>query len=147
MNSEQGLAATVERSFDRVPGYLNTASVGLPTRQTLEVFRNRLTEWQLGRCQPASFDPDVGRGRAAYARIADVSQERVGIIGQASVATGMVAGSLPAGAKVLGAEEDFTSVLFPFLSDDRLEVRLVPLEELLESIDEQVDLVAVSAVQ
>ena len=57
-----------------------------------------------------------------------------------------MAASLRPRSVVLAAEEDFTSVLFPFLRAD-LEVRLVPLDRLLESITDEVDLVAVSAVQ
>jgi selenocysteine lyase/cysteine desulfurase len=38
-------------------------------------------------------------------------------------------------------------VIFPFLADDRLSVRAVPLGRLLDEIDDAVDLVAVSAVQ
>jgi selenocysteine lyase/cysteine desulfurase len=50
---------------------------------------------------------------------------------------------------VLAAEEDFTSVLFPFLAhaDRGVQVRTVPLAGLVEAIGPGVDLVAVSAVQ
>jgi selenocysteine lyase/cysteine desulfurase len=71
----------------------------------------------------------------------------VALVGQVSVASGMVAAGLPHGATVLCAEEDFTSMLFPFLADDRLEVRTVPLDGLLDAVSPGVDLVAVSAVQ
>ena len=65
---------------------------------------------------------------------------------QASQFVGLVAASLRPRSVVLAAEEDFTSVLFPFLRAD-LDVRLVPLDRLVDSITEDVDLVAVSAVQ
>jgi selenocysteine lyase/cysteine desulfurase len=133
--------------FDPVPGYLNTAAVGLPCRATLAELDRRIAEWREGRCDPPSFDADVARSRAAYARIVGVDASRVGVIGPASVGVGMVAASLADGATVLCAEEDFTSVLFPFLADPRLSVRTVPLERLVGHIDEDVDLVAVSAVQ
>jgi selenocysteine lyase/cysteine desulfurase len=50
---------------------------------------------------------------------------------------------------VLAAEEDFTSVLFPFLAhaDRDVRVETVPLDRLVESIRAGVNLVAVSAVQ
>jgi selenocysteine lyase/cysteine desulfurase len=63
------------------------------------------------------------------------------------VATGLVASSLPNGANVLCAEEDFTSVLFPFLADSRLNTKVVPLDDLIDQIEPGTDLVAVSAVQ
>ena len=130
-----------------MPGYLNTASVGLPTRQTMEACRERLDEWQAGGCAPPSFDADVRRSREAYARIAGTDSALVGIVGQASVVGGMVSVSLEEGATVLCAEEEFTSVTFPFLADPRVDVRFVPLAELLDAADGDVDLVAVSAAQ
>lgn len=69
------------------------------------------------------------------------------IASQVSVVAGLVASSCDAGTTVLCAEGDFTSVLFPFLADPRMNVRLVPLEALIDSITDDVDLVAVSAVQ
>jgi selenocysteine lyase/cysteine desulfurase len=50
---------------------------------------------------------------------------------------------------VLAAEGDFTSVLFPFLAQDRrgVAVELVPLERLAEAVGPEHDLVAVSSVQ
>src|SRR5215218_3680077 len=67
--------------------------------------------------------------------------------GAVSITTGLVASCLPEGSRVLSAEEDFTSVLFPFLVDPRLDVTVVPLDELLDQLRPTVDLVAVSAVQ
>ncbi|MDH3248387.1 MAG: aminotransferase, partial [Acidimicrobiia bacterium] len=125
-----GLEATVDRWFDRVPGYLNTASIGLPPKRTIAVCRERLLEWQAGRGDPPSFDPDVSRSRTAFASIAGTVPELVGIVGQVSTVAGMTAASLDDGAVVLCAEEEFTSVTFPFLADSRLETRFVPLDRL-----------------
>ncbi|HSF85989.1 MAG TPA: aminotransferase class V-fold PLP-dependent enzyme [Acidimicrobiia bacterium] len=141
------LDSSISELFSAGPGYLNTASVGLPPKRALEALRSRIEEWEAGAADPSSFDPDVDRARAAYADISGTTIQRVGIVGQVSVASGLVASSLPCGATVLLAEEDFTSVLFPFLVDGRLEVRTVPLHRLIESIGSSVDLVAVSAVQ
>jgi selenocysteine lyase/cysteine desulfurase len=62
---------------------------------------------------------------------------------------GLVAAALPAGARVLCAEGDFTSLLFPFLAQEERGVRveLAPLERLAEALGSQHDLVAVSSVQ
>jgi selenocysteine lyase/cysteine desulfurase len=133
--------------FPDVGGYLNTASLGLPSRPGLEAIERHLTEWREGRSEPPDFDDDVDRSRQAYARLAGVTPDMVAVHSQVSVIGGMVASSLPDGATVLCAEEDFTSVLFPFLVDQRLDVRVVRLEQLLDEIDAGVDLVAVSAVQ
>ena len=48
---------------------------------------------------------------------------------------------------MVSAEEDFTSVLWPFLARRELEVELVPLDDVAEAIDARTALVAVSAVQ
>ena len=133
--------------FERVPGYLNTATLGLPTRASLEVLQRCIAEWQAGALHAPSFDADVDRCRTAYAALAHTDPSRVAIASQASVAAGLVAGSTPAGSTVLCAEGDFTSVLFPFLADPDITVRLVPLDSLIDSISDDVDLVAVSAAQ
>ena len=77
-------------------------------------------------------------------RLSDVA------IGSAvSAFAGLIAASLPAGARVLCAREDFTSVLFPFLAQEPrgVHVDLVALDEIAEALDARHDLVAVSSVQ
>lgn len=134
-------------AFPDASGYLNTASLGLPATASVDAIRHHLDDWRAGRCEPPDFDDDVERSRRAFARLAGVGPDAVAAIGQVSVATGLVASSIPDGAHVLCADEDFTSVLFPFLADPRLRVTSVPLDRVLESISADVDLVAVSAVQ
>jgi selenocysteine lyase/cysteine desulfurase len=139
--------ALVTAAFERVPGYLNTATVGLPPRRALETLRVRLDEWAGGTSDPLSYDLEVDRARAAFGRLVGVAPEAVAVVSQVSVVSGMVAASLPAGSVVLCAREDFTSVLFPFLEVEELEVRVVALADLLSQVTDEVDLVAVSAVQ
>lgn len=69
--------------------------------------------------------------------------------GSVSVFAGLVAASLPAGAEVLVAAGDFTSVLFPFLAQQRrgVRVREVALEQIADAVDAATTLVAVSAAQ
>lgn len=141
------VAARAAVDFPKVPGYLNTATLGLPPHASVDRFRGLLDEWEEGRCDPPSFDADVARCREAYASIAGTVASTVGIVSQVSVVSGLVAASLPDGATVLVAEEEFTSVIFPFLADRRLSVRTVPLRDLLGEVGDGVDLVAVSAVQ
>jgi selenocysteine lyase/cysteine desulfurase len=70
----------------------------------------------------------------------------VAVAGQVSAFTGLVALSLERGARVLCAEGDFTSVIWPFLVA-RERVDLVPLEDVPGAVDGDTALVAVSAVQ
>jgi selenocysteine lyase/cysteine desulfurase len=137
----------IASEFPGARDYLNTASVGLPPARAVDVLRARIVEWQSGKCEPASYDPDVARARAAYARLVGTDAAHVAIAAQSSAVSGLVASSLPAGSRVLCAEEDFTSLLFPFLVDDRLDVDVVPLDRLLDSVHAGIDLVAVSLVQ
>lgn len=141
------LSEIVDREFTPVPGYLNTATSGLPPRGAIAAMRRCIDDWENGTIDPYSFDGAVDRARAGYGALVGIDAASVGIVGQVSVASAMVAGSLEDGATVLCAEEDFTSVLYPFLVDDRLTVRVVPLDEIIDSIDADVDLVAVSAAQ
>jgi selenocysteine lyase/cysteine desulfurase len=60
---------------------------------------------------------------------------------------GVVALSLPRGTRVVCAEGDFTSVLWPFLVSDELSVDVVPLEDVASAVRPGTALVAVSAVQ
>ncbi len=140
-------SAAIRKKFSGASGYLNTSSAGLPSSSTASCLRRALAAWEFGALDPSQFDVAVNRSRAAFAQIAETKVSSVGILSQVSVASAMVAASLPAGSTVLCAEEDFTSLLYPFLVDKRLNIKIVPLERLLDQVDNGVDLIAVSAVQ
>jgi selenocysteine lyase/cysteine desulfurase len=84
-----------------------------------------------------------------FARLHGVRADDVAVGSQVSVFMGLVALSLPRGARVVACAEDFTSVLFPLLAQESrgVHVDLVPLDELAGAIDGSTALVAVSAVQ
>lgn len=133
--------------FSPVPGWCNTATVGLPPTAALTALRASLDAWEAGTLDPVSHDADVVRARAVFADLVGTTTDRVAMPGAASITAGLVASCLPDGATVLCAHEDFTSVLYPFLADGRLDVQFVPLDGLLDAIHPGIDLVAVSAVQ
>lgn len=135
--------------FDADPGFLNTASLGIPPRATVAAMQEVVTGWQHGRLQPADFDSYVRRARTAWSTLAGVDPSWVATGPSVSSFVGLVAASVPAGAEVLVAEGDFTSVLFPFLVQETrgVVVRPVPLADLVTSVRPQTALVAVSAVQ
>ncbi|NTV40063.1 MAG: aminotransferase class V-fold PLP-dependent enzyme [Demequinaceae bacterium] len=132
-------------AFERVPGYLNSATVGLPPHAAVAALHMAAAAWGTAACDPVGIDAVVHRARTAYATIVGSRARDVAIAGSVSQVVGMVAASLPAGARVLAMEDDFTSVLFPFLADPRLTVELVPFERLVDSVRQGVDLVAASA--
>jgi selenocysteine lyase/cysteine desulfurase len=135
--------------FAAAPGYLDTASVGVPPSATVEAMRDAMQAWAEGRTRPQDFDPVVAEARASFARLVGVDAADVCIGNQVSPLAGLVAASIPDGARIVAAEGDFTSVLFPFLTqaDRGVEVAIVPLADIADAVDGRTHLVAVSAVQ
>jgi selenocysteine lyase/cysteine desulfurase len=129
--------------------YLNTATMGLPPRRTLDAVRDALSVWATGRADAVAYDIPVANARAAYAALAGVDPALVSVGSQVSVFAGLIAASLPDNVEVLTAAGDFTSVVFPFhvQASRGVTVTEVPLDELAGAVTEQTSLVAVSAVQ
>jgi selenocysteine lyase/cysteine desulfurase len=138
-----------QKEFEPACVYVNTASIGLPPRRAVAALNEAVESWRTGRAEAADYDALVDRARRRFAGLVEVLPDRVAIGNQVSTFTGLVAAALPDGACVLAAEEDFTSVLFPFLAhaDRGVRVETVPLDRLVERIRPGVSLVAVSAVQ
>jgi selenocysteine lyase/cysteine desulfurase len=135
--------------FERVPGYLNAASLGLPPRQVVQALTDALAQWQRGEASPAGYDAAVTEARALYASIVGVTPDRVAIGSQASVTAGTVAASLPDGAEVVCVDGDFSSMVFPFLvhADRGVTVRHASADELADAVTPGTDLVAFSLAQ
>jgi selenocysteine lyase/cysteine desulfurase len=139
--------AAARRLFAPDTTYLNAATFGLPPEPAWDAMQAGLEDWRHGRVDPDRWDAPVAEARATFARLHGVDVEDVAVGPQVSPLVGIVAASLAPGARVLCAEEDFTSVLFPFLAQRGLQVELVPLDRIVEAIEARTDLVAVSAVQ
>jgi selenocysteine lyase/cysteine desulfurase len=137
------------REFAVEPGYLDTASIGVPPTAAVAAMRDALAAWERGRARPPDYDPLITAARGAFARLVGVRNTDVAIGSQASALVGLVASSLPVGSRVLAVEGDFTSLLFPFLVHAARGVDLftVPLDRLAEAVDARTTLVATSAVQ
>jgi selenocysteine lyase/cysteine desulfurase len=142
--------AEAAAQFQPTGHYLNTASIGVPPRSCVEAVQRAVAQWSRGELTPADFEPFVAAARRSFARLLGVASDFVAIGSTVSELVGVIASSLPLGSEVLCAQEDFASVLFPFLVRQQageLVVRIVPLEQLAESIRSTTTLVAVSAVQ
>lgn len=139
----------IRRQFPGASGYLNTASIGLPPHRAVAALDAAIEEWQSGRAQAPGYDPAVAEARLAFADLVSAPVETVAIGAQVSPLVGLVATVLAPRSRVLCAEGDFTSVIFPFLArhDLDLDVEFVPLDQLPGAIQPGVDLVAFSAVQ
>ncbi|MBQ1100713.1 aminotransferase class V-fold PLP-dependent enzyme [Streptomyces sp. b94] len=125
--------------------YLNTASTGLLPARTLVAMREAAASAAEG--QPLDMFADVEACRSAFARLVGVPATRVAAGASVATFSGLVAASLPAGAEVLTAEADFSSLVNPLHTRGDLKVRSVPLERIAESVGPDTALVAVSAVQ
>ncbi len=130
--------------------YLNTASYGLPPRDGFDAMQAALAEWRGGRTSWERWGETTEGSRAAWASMVGVAPARVAVGSTVSAFVGLIAASLPDGARVLVPDVEFTSTLFPFLVEQergRLTVTTVPPARLAEAIDAGTDLVALSAVQ
>ena len=141
--------AEARAAFPTGRGYLAACTMGLPAHASVEAMRDDLDTWQRVGASPARYDVAVGASRAAYARLVGVGVDRVAIGSQASVLAAVVAASAPDGAEVLCVDGDFSSMVFPFLSQEHrgVTVRHVPLDAVAESIHDRTWLVAFSLVQ
>ncbi|MFI0236915.1 aminotransferase class V-fold PLP-dependent enzyme [Streptomyces sp. NPDC016845] len=126
--------------------YLNTAGSGVLPARAADAVRIAVDTMAAGRPLDALF-ADVEAARASFARIAGAPVAQVAAGASVAVYGGLVAASLPPGAEVLTAENDFSSTVNPFHVRGDLRVRIVPLDALAGSVGPDTALVAVSAVQ
>src|SRR4051794_11906338 len=127
--------------------YLNTASYGLPPDPAWDAMQAALEDYRGGRTTWEPWIESVERSRAAFAEMTHAPVERVTVGANISGLMAQIATSLPDGTRVLAADVEFESLIFPFLAEPGIEVRFVPLAQLAEAIDADTDVVAVSAVQ
>ena len=142
--------AEAQRHFRRSIGYLNSASIGLPPRAVVDALRTTIDRWEAGRLTAPQFDAFVDEARRRFAVIVDVPPTWVAINANVSSLVGLVVSSLPPGAEVVCAENDFTSLLFPILESaeaNEIRVKEVPLDAVANAVSSSTTLVAVSAVQ
>jgi selenocysteine lyase/cysteine desulfurase len=129
--------------------YLNTASYGLPPRPAWDALQAALADWREGRTSWEPWAETTQVARATFARLLGVETANVAVGGTVSQHVGLLAASLPDGARVVAPDIDFASLLFPFLvhADRGVELTTVPLARLADAIDSRTAAVAFSAVQ
>lgn len=134
--------------FDVPDGYLNTASIGIPSTPVADAVAAAVQGWRSGRGRPPEFDEPTARARRGFADLVGVPPAWVTIGGAVSPLVGLLAASVPDGARVLVARGEFTSVTWPFAAQADRGVKLVEAE--LDELGERAadhDVVAVSVVQ
>jgi selenocysteine lyase/cysteine desulfurase len=141
--------ADAVRLWDPDPGWLNTASYGLPPRPAWDALQATLADWRGGRTSWEPWDEYTGRARAAFARMTGVPPDDIAVGATVSGLLAPVAAALPAGGRVVVPEIEFTSNLFPWLvhADRGVTVDTVPLGRLADAVGPGTTLVAFSLVQ
>jgi selenocysteine lyase/cysteine desulfurase len=131
------------------PGWLNTASYGLPPDPAWSALQDALADWRVGRTSWEGWGEATDRARAAFADLVGVPAADVAVGSTVSQVLAPVAAALPAGATVVVPEIEFTANLFPWLvqAERGVRVRTVPAADLVDAIDADTDLVAFSLVQ
>jgi len=136
------------QDFDLVGTYLNTPSIGIPPVAVADTVASAVRQWQRGETQPRDFDRPVRHAREAFATLIGVPAGNVAFGGNLSAVLGLVAATVPDGARVLTASGEFTSLTFPFAAqrDRGVSVREVDLDD-VPALAGDHDVVAVSVVQ
>jgi selenocysteine lyase/cysteine desulfurase len=134
--------------FVGAEGFLDTATYGVPPRFVTEALRDAVQSWEQGTLDVSTFAEPVRVGRAAYAALIGVDQGQVAIGTSVSSLIGLVAASIPDGARVATVRGEYTSVTWPFAAQAQRGVTVteLPLGR-LEDAAGDFDLVAVSLVQ
>lgn len=140
---------SAQAQFSASGTFLNTASLGLPPRETVDVVRATIERWSRGEHNAPDFDEPVDRSRALYAELVSTPAAEVALGSQTSQLIGHIAANLRDDAQVLVAEGEFTSGLFPFLAQQQrgMRVREVPMADLPGQINDDTTAVVSSAVQ
>lgn len=134
--------------FEVPAGYLNTASIGIPPESVGAAVEAAVRRWRGGLDSAPGYDRHVAAARQGFARLVGVPVAAVSQGASVSQLVGLVAASLPAGARVLVARGDFTSLTFPFAAQAGRGVTVTEAapDQLLSAVAGH-DLVAVSVVQ
>lgn len=131
------------------PGWLNTASYGLPPTPAWDAVQSALADWRSGQTSWEAWGESTERSRESFARLVGVRTDQVAVGATVSELIGLVAAAVPDRARVVTVEGDFTSLLFPWLvhADRGFDVLPVPVARLAEAVDSSTTVVAFSLVQ
>jgi selenocysteine lyase/cysteine desulfurase len=135
--------------WDAEPGYLDTASYGLPPRPGWDALQAALAGWRAGRASWEEWAAAGERARHSFARLVAADPTDVAVGSQVSSLVGLIAAAVPEGSRVVVPEVEFASNLFPWMVhvDRGIEVVTVPTGRIVEAIDERTTVVAFSVVQ
>ena len=132
-----------------MPGYLNAATLGLPTRGVVATMDHAVQTWASGRRRPWATTTTWPAAGSCTPGWSGCPTSWVATGARRSAMVSLVAAALPDGAEVVVPDGDFTSVVFPFLvhADRGVRVRHVPLAGLADAIGPSTTAVAFSLAQ
>jgi len=133
--------------WEAEPGWLNTATYGLPPRPAWDELQAALEGWRQGQASWGAWNECTSRARRSFARLVNVEANDVAVGSQVSQLVGLVAASVRAGSRVIVPEREFTSNVFPWLARGDLRVEAIPMERVVASIEQGADVVSFSLVQ
>ncbi|MDZ5620142.1 aminotransferase class V-fold PLP-dependent enzyme [Nocardioides sp. HM23] len=138
-----------QSNWDVDPGWLNTASFGLPPRAGWDALQEALEQWRSGRGIWEEWQQSADTGRASFARLVGVGVEDVFAGSTVSAAMALIAASIPDGSTVLVTDIEFASNVFPWAAhaDRGVTVVAAPVERLVDRIADGIDVVAIGLVQ
>ena len=141
--------ADAQLRWDPEPGWLNTASYGLPPRPAWDAMQAALSDWRVGHTSWEVWGDSTTRARETFARLVGVDPADVTIGAQVSQILAPVAAAVPDGARVVAPDIEFTSTLFPWMvhADRGVRVQTVPAARLADAVTPDTDVVAFSLVQ
>src|SRR5947209_15975573 len=118
------------------PGWLNTATYGLPPTPAWDAVQSVLADWRSGLTSWEKWGESTERSRESFARLVGVRTDQVAVGATVSELIGLVAAGVPDGARVVTAEGAFTSLLFPWLvhADRGIGVQSVPVSGLADAV-------------
>ncbi|MFI6291067.1 aminotransferase class V-fold PLP-dependent enzyme [Nonomuraea sp. NPDC050790] len=131
--------------WDARPGWLNTASYGLPPRTAYTELQTVLDQWRHGSSDWKPWDTSVTRARTAFAHLIGAPPTDITISSTASQINSAIATALPPRARVLVPDIEFTSNVFPWAM--AADVHTAPAAHLADHITPDTTAVAFSLVQ
>lgn len=135
----------VHTLWDAQPGWLNTASYGLPPRAAFDELQTVLTQWRHGSSDWKPWDASVGRSRTAFAHLIGADPADIMVSSTTSQIISTIATALPDGARVLVPDIEFTSNVFPWAVAATVDT--APADRLADAITPATTAVAFSLVQ
>jgi selenocysteine lyase/cysteine desulfurase len=131
--------------------YVDSATVGLPPKQTVEALKRALSSWQAGTAKwDEDWEPAGELCRQEIAPMLGAPAEEIALVPAVSVGVAPVAAALGPDDEVVVPDDEFDSLLLPLatLAEQRgARVRRVPFREIAGAVGPRTTVVATSHVR